>query len=370
MDPQLFRRHPANPVLRPGDPDWRLAVTFNPGAIVGDDGKTYLLERTGGSLRPFYNFIGLQESDDGVNFMLAADRPVWSPADAGSKYGSVQDPRVVKLDGCPHGRYVMSFAYRPYAWNSHPTGVGVPQSYEPAPEEAPGYDGDPAKNLTRSGLCASDDLRQWKLIGWVNPTDYDDRNCILFPRKIGGVYHMLRRPQRLDVTTGGLKAYDDEVGTGIFHSTSDDLETWADPQPLARPAFDWEDNRIGGSTPPVETPHGWLVPYHAVQTVKTFPPLPGSTGPRPNRVCYRVGLMLLDLDDPRKVLCRTPHPVFEPTEYYEKVGVYIPNVVFPTGLVLAGDDELRMYYGCCDTCVALATASLRDVVAHVRQFPA
>ena len=361
---ELFTRHPANPILRPGGPDWRLAVSFNPGAVVGDDGRTYLLERAGGGLRPFVNAIGLQASDDGVHFELAEPEPVFTPEMAGSRFGSVQDPRVVRIDG----RYLMTFAYRPYAWNSHPTGVGVPESFEPTLDQAPGYDGDPAKNLTRSGIAASDDLRRWQLLGWVNPPDYDDRNCILFPRKIGGRYVMLRRPQRLDPAIGGLRAYSDEVGTGIFLSESGDLLHWSDPRPIVRPAFAWEDNRIGGSTPPLETDLGWLVPYHAVETVKTFPALPGATGPRPNRVCYRVGLLLLDRDDPAKVLARTTEPVMEPTDYYEQVGLYIPNVVFPTGLILRGD-ELRLYYGCCDTCIGLATANLGDVLDHVRRFP-
>ncbi len=360
----LFNRHPANPILRPGGPDWRLAVTFNPGAIVGDDGRTYLLERAAGGLRPFVNAIGLQVSDDGVNFALAEPEPVFTPAMAGSAVGSVQDPRVVRLDE----RYVMTFAYRPFAWNSHPTGVGVPESFEPTAEQAPGYDGDPANNLTRSGIAVSDDLRAWRLLGWVNPPNCDDRNCILFPRKIRDKYVMLRRPQRLDQATGGLRAYSDETGTGIFLSESDDLIAWSDPRPIVRPAFAWEDSRIGGSTPPLETEHGWLVPYHAVQTVKIFPALPGATGPRPNRVCYRVGLLLLDRDDPSIVLARTPQPVMEPAAYYETVGQYIPNVIFPTGLIQSGE-ELRLYYGCCDTCVALATARLADVLDHVRRFP-
>jgi predicted GH43/DUF377 family glycosyl hydrolase len=365
--PELFRRHPANPVLRPGGADgpaWRMSNTFNPGAIVGEDGRTYLLERTAGGLRPFVNVLGLQVSDDGIHFERVGDEPVWTPTDCGSPLGSVQDPRLVTLDGSPHGRYAMTFAYRPFAWHSMPTGVGVPESFEPPEGSAPGYSGDPTTNLTRSGLAVSDDLRTWRLLGWVNPTDYDDRNCILFPRKVNGRWLMLRRPQRFDPTTGGLKAYSDEVGTGIFLSDSDDLIHWSEPRPIVRPQFEWEDNRIGGSTPPVETDAGWLVTYHAVQTEMTFPAQPGQTGPRPNRVCYRMGLLLLDRDDPSVVLARTKEPVLEPTEYYEKTGLYLPNVVFPTGLIRR-DDELWLYYGCCDTCVALAVANLPEVMKRL-----
>jgi predicted GH43/DUF377 family glycosyl hydrolase len=78
--------------------------------------------------------------------------------------------------------------------------------------------------------------------------------------------------------------------------------------------------------------------------------------------------MLLDLDDPGKVLARCPFPLFEPEAYYELTGLYIPKVVFPTAAVVTGD-ELRLYYGACDTCICLATASLERVVKTVLQYP-
>jgi len=74
--------------------------------------------------------------------------------------------------------------------------------------------------------------------------------------------------------------------------------------------------------------------------------------------------MLLDLDDPTKILGRTRDFLMEPTEYYEKHGLYIPNVIFPTGNLIV-DDELWVYYGVCDTAIALATARLGDVMARI-----
>jgi len=125
----LFERHPANPIVVPGVFPWRMAVTFNPGVFY-DNGKFTMLERCASGLRPFICTIGMLESSDKVNFRQVGYQPVFRPEDCGgandpgSPYGSVQDPRIVKLDG----RYHMTFAYRPYAWSSHPTAVGVPDS--------------------------------------------------------------------------------------------------------------------------------------------------------------------------------------------------------------------------------------------------
>jgi predicted GH43/DUF377 family glycosyl hydrolase len=351
-NPNLFERHPDNPIVVPGGPDWRMAVTFNP-AVIHARGKWWLFERAAGSLRPFICRIGAQISEDGVHFKLASPDPVFSPAHCGSEIGSVQDPRIVELDG----RFWMTFAYRPYAWSSNPTGVGVPESHETpfpnlppvAPAGASGsanVSGGRSDNLTRSGLAVSDDLLNWSFHGWITDPVLDDRNVILFPERIGGRFAVLRRP----LNAGG--------GSHIWISFSDDLRTWTPPRLVARAQFPWESNRIGGSTPPIRTHAGWLVFYHGVEDER----------PDLRRVIYRVGAMLLDLDDPGKVLARCPFPLFEPEAYYELTGLYIPKVVFPTAAVVTGD-ELRLYYGACDTCICLATASLERVVKTVLQYP-
>lgn len=142
-------------------------------------------------------------------------------------------------------------------------------------------------------------------------------------------------------------------------STSTDLLSWSEPEPVAHAEQPWENNRIGGACPPIRTPDGWLTFYHAVET----------TDPAVRAVTYRVGAMLLDPADPRRVLARTPEPILEPEAYYERTGLYIPNVVFPTACVRR-DDELFLYYGACDTCIGLARASLKAVLDHLRRFPA
>ncbi len=347
MSKLKITRHPDNPIVRPGRLPWRMAATLNP-AVLYEDGRFYMYERTAGGLRPFHCYIGMLESDDGVLFQQVGDEPVFTPEMAGSPYGSVQDPRVVKLDDT----YYMTFAYRPYAWHSNPTGLGVPESCQ---ADFPGFDGDEMKNQTRSGIAISHDRVHWKLHAWVNADGTDDRNVILFPEKIGGRYALLRRPRGYVST---------DTGGGVEHpsvqiSYSDDMQTWTEPQVVIRPKFDWEDNRIGASTPPIRTDAGWLVLYHGVENQDSTT----------RRVCYRMGAMMLDLNDPTRVLARCPQFIMEPEEYYEKFGLYIPNVIFPTAAV-AVDGVLHIYYGVCDTAIALATVPLDDLIAHVLGHPA
>jgi predicted GH43/DUF377 family glycosyl hydrolase len=262
-----IRRHPGNPVVRPGIYPWRAAVTFNPGVIY-EDGKFYMYERAAGSFTPFHCSIGMLESDDGIAFRHVRPDPVFTPEMAGSKYGSVQDPRVAKLDGV----YYMTFAFRPYAWSCFPTGVGVPRSEVPS---YPGFDQKSTPNQTRSGLAVSRDRVSWRFHSWITPETIDDRDVILFPEKIGGKYAVLRRP----VGFVGTDTGHGKENPGIMISFSDDLKAWSPPELVAAPKYDWEDNRIGGSAPPIRTAKGWLVLYHGVETQDRAV----------NRVCYRIG---------------------------------------------------------------------------------
>ncbi len=335
-----FTRCPENPIVRPGLFPWRMATVFNPGVLY-EGGRFLMYERAAGSLRPFHCYIGILESDDGVHFRHVIDKPVFTPEMAGSPYGSVQDPRVVKIEST----YYMSYAFRPYAWNYHPTGLGVPELSAP---DFPGFSGRPEDNQTRSGIAVSEDAIHWKHLCWATPPELDDRDVILFPEKIGGRFALLRRP---------LQYVGPEYGTdkpSIWICFSEDLKNWSEPELIARPESKWESNRIGGATPPVRTDRGWLVLYHGVE----------DQHPPTHRVIYRLGAMILDLEDPRKVIARTRNFIMEPETYYEKFGLYIPNVIFPTGCVVK-DGLLHLYYGVCDTAIALASVPLDLLLAHV-----
>ena len=117
----------------------------------------------------------------------------------------------------------------------------------------------------------------------------------------------------------------------------------------------WDARKIGLSPPPLETPEGWLILYHGVRTT--------AAG-----CLYRLGLALLDRNDPTRVLRRSSQWVFGPREVYELEGD-VPGVVFPCGWVVE-DDEVRLYYGAADSSIALATASLKDLLQFVLESPA
>lgn len=327
-------RCPKNPIVTPGKYDWRKITVFNP-AVILENGKFYMYERTGGNLRPFKCYIGLLESDDGINFTHVKDEPVLTPDMFGFPYGSVQDPRIVKIDGL----YYMTYALRPCAMSYSPTGLGVPDSFI---TEYPDGWGKPEHYLTRSGIVVSDDLINFRQVCYTTPLDINDRDNVLFPEKINGRFALLRRPEEY---------IGPEYGTdkpSIWITYSDDLLEWSEPELVAVPENEWEGKKIGASTPPIKTPKGWLTLYHGVDAENV----------------YRVGAMLLDLENPAKVIARAKSFIMEPEEYYEKFGLFIPNVIFPTANVVK-DGIVYIYYGCTDTSIGLATVPLEELVDFV-----
>ena len=322
------------PIIEPGLYDWRKVTVFNP-AVIYENDKFYLFERTGGKLRPFKCFIGLMESEDGVHFTHVKEEPVLTPDQLGFPYGSVQDPRIVKIDD----QYLMTYALRPCTYGYSPTGLGAPEEVKPIyPHEWE----KPENYLTRSGIVKSDDLVHWEQVGYTTPLDINDRDNILFPEKIDGKYVLLRRPEEYIGADYGTDK------PGIWITYSKDLKDWEEPKLIATSEEDWEYKKVGGSTPPIKTEKGWLTLYHGVDKENV----------------YRAGAMMLDLENPEKVIARTEEPILEPEKYYEKFGLFIPNVVFPTGNVVV-NDILHVYYGCCDTSISLATAPVEDLVDYV-----
>ena len=327
-------RHPDNPIVTPGKWDWRRVACFNP-AVILEAGRFYMFERACVSLRPLKCQVGLLAGDDGIHFEHVCDRPVFTPDELGFPLGTIEDPRVVKIDGT----YYMAFAHRPFNYHCHPTGVGGPQYVCQQGEFQKGI------NNTRSGLAVSTDMRHWRNLGWITPPEVDDRDNILFPEKVGGRFAMLRRPMTYVGPRHGC------TGPGIWISYSDDLSSWTQPVLVAGPENAWEGGKIGGAAPPVRTEAGWLTLYHGVA----------------EHTVYRVGVMLLDLDEPQRVVARCPEFIMQPEAYYERVGLIIPNVIFPTGNVIR-DGVLYIYYGCADTCIAVATVDAAELVEHVLQY--
>lgn len=323
-----------NPIVVPNDLAWKKVVSFNPGALY-EDGKFYLYERAAGSLRPFRTCIGMLESKDGINFTQVGTEPIFTSEMIDLPEGSVQDARVVKIED----KYYMTYAMQPYGFDCHPLGLGVPE-YDTS--KYPNWKKAEYPMITQSGIAVSDDKVNFKHLCYTSEKNIDDRDHTLFPEKINGKFALLRRP---------MEYVGEEYATeqpGIWLSYSDDLEEWSKPTLLATAEQEWEGGKIGAAASPIKTDKGWLLLYHGVD----------------DTITYRVGAILLDLDDPMKIIARTTNFIMEPEEYYEKFGLVIPNVVFPTSIV-EKEGLAYIYYGCCDSCIGLATVPMNDLVDHI-----
>lgn len=336
-----LQRYEGNPILSPNpDNKWENIVATNPGAWYDEaTGTIYLLYRAAGDDPEHKIYLGLATSKDGYNFERVSDQPVFGPSDNGFDGGCVEDPRIVKFDDY----YYITYATRPFP----------PGQYWISPEERtysplecpPDFPKCMRQNDTITGLALTKDFKTYLRAGRLTNPMVDDRDVILFPEKINGKYAMMHRP----MTWVG-----EEYGTehpAMWVSMGDDLLNFQDSQILAKSKYDWE-RKIGGNTPPIKTEHGWLTLYHAVG----------------DDYHYRLGAMLLDLENPAKLLHRTSDWLIQPEEYYELEGYY-NGVIFPCGKVVI-DDTLFIYYGGADKYVGLATCPLQELLDYLLSCPA
>ncbi len=192
------------------------------------------------------------------------------------------------------------------------------------------------------------DFSSWIRAGWLTDPLLDDRDAILFPERVGARYVLIHRP---------LEWVGPEYGTDdacAWISFADDLLGFphAAGKLLLRNKYPWEVNKMGVNTPPIKTPFGWFTLYHAVGEDKH----------------YRLGAVLLDLEDPSQVLHRTPDWLMEPEADYEIEGFY-RGVCFPCGTVVI-DGTLFVYYGGGDKYCAVATCPFDAMLEHLRSCPA
>ena len=313
--PFTLQRHPENPIIAPADFPGACAI-FNPGQTVYD-GKALLLvpvQHNSGCYRgKAAAFTGhVATSEDGVNFDINPD-PLFEPS-AEPPYSTVTeqciDYRITPLDGA---YYIIHPGCGP--WGT----MGI--------------------------LSRTTDFKTRENLGIISLPD--NRMPCLFPKKIKGRYVRIDRPYRV--------APNDfhEMGN-LWVSYSPDLLHWGDHQPLLKPGFSyWAGTKIG-PTPPVLTSEGWLVIIHGVSR--------SCAGHR-----YSIGAMLLDADDPTQVIGLTRSAILSPAEPYEFNGI-VPNVTFPAGFVIFPElDEIRVYYGCADTSIGLATGCLSSLLKLCRE---
>jgi len=329
-----LNKYSGNPILSPLERNsWENLIVCNPGAWY-ENGVFYLLYRAAGDDENHVIRFGLATSNDGFNFKRVMDTPCFGPSIEGPDSGCVEDARIVKFDDY----YYVTYAFRPF-----PPG----QYWRFAHDEVLTRDmGDNApdflkRNIANSALAITKDFKKWRRLGRITQSHLDDRDVILFPEKINGKYAMLHRPKEW-VGEGFGPKY-----PAVWIRFSNDLLNWDEPSKVLIEGIEgsWEE-KVGGSTPPIKTDKGWFVLYHGVEN--------GGKG------YYRVGAMMLDLDDPTKVIARTRNFLMEPEHYYEIDGFY-KGCVFPTGNVVK-DGILYVYYGGADKYVGVATADFNELV--------
>jgi predicted GH43/DUF377 family glycosyl hydrolase len=299
----LFHRHKDNPILTARALPYGAGAVFNPG-VTEVDGETLLLMRVEGL--DGRSHLTCARSRDGIGDWRVDPAPILSPglkAHPEEAWG-VEDARITWIE--ERAEWVIAYtAYSEYG--------------------------------SLVSLATTKDFHSFKRLGPALPPE--NKDAALFPRLIGGRYCMLHRP--VPAMSG--------IPANIWISFSHDLHAWGGHRLLLKaraPGF-WDAAKIGIATPPLATPEGWLILYHGVRRLGA-----GDV--------YRLGLALLDLDDPTHVIRSLDSWLFGPEAPYERMGD-TPNVVFPCGWIMDGD-EIRMYYGAADTCIALATASLKEVL--------
>lgn len=308
--PTLFHRLPSNPIVTAAYMPYRANTVMNPGAA-RVNGETLLLLRVE-DLRGI-SLLHVARSPDGLTDWTIDPEPLVKPDPDRhpEEIWGCEDPRLTYLPE----REEWAIVYTAYSRRGPLVSVAM-----------------------------TTDFREIRREGPAMPPE--DKDAALFPRRFGGRWAMIHRPTPL------------RGGAHMWVSFSPDLHHWGD-HTLAIEARDgawWDAAKIGLGPPPLETPEGWLIAYHGAH--------PTAGGP-----IYRVGLALMDLDDPTVLLRRSEEWIFGPQAPYERAGD-VEQVVFPCGWVVDPDTrQLIMYYGAADTCVAAATADLDEVVDYVMSCP-
>lgn len=183
------------------------------------------------------------------------------------------------------------------------------------------------------GLIKTRDWIHFEREGMIFPPH--NKDCALFEEKINGKYYALHRPSSPELG-----------GNYMWVAESPDLVHWGRHKCIATVRPDnWDSARVGAGAAPIRTERGWLEIYHGANSS--------------HRYC--LGALLLDINDPTKVLARSTEPIMEPNEPYEQTG-FFGNVVFTNGHYVK-DDDLIMYYGASDEVICGARLSIKEILS-------
>jgi predicted GH43/DUF377 family glycosyl hydrolase len=289
------KKYPGNPVLTRDDVPFNVNSIFNPGAIKIDDEYILLcrVEMPAGRS----SFV-IARSKDGYDFRVDK-KPCLTPEDHKEfyKYTSwgIEDARIVKMQD----RYLITYT---------------------------GY----SDYLPLVMLAETKDFSKFNILGPIS--EPSNKDCSIFPEKINGHYLKMDRP------SADGKSY-------IWLNSSPDLIHWGNYKILAVPEKGtWEADKIGGSTPPIKTNEGWLFLYHGVRGFGIS-------------FMYRIGAMLLDLNEPWKIIGRSAEPIISPDHNYERVGD-VGNVVFTNGWIVEDEGTVKIYYSGADSNISIAETTV------------
>jgi len=305
MIDEVFTRREHGPILTPADVPFHVNGILNPG-VAEMDGEVILLVRI--EDRQGISHLRVARSGNGVDGWTIEARPLLEPdiKEFPFEEWGCEDARITRM--APREWLISYTAYSRYG---PAVALAITRDFQ---------------TVTRLGVV-------------LPPTNKD---AVVLPKQFSGNWLMLHRP-----VTGDQEHI-------WFVCSPHDLQHWGNPGVLLaeRGGPWWDGLRIGVGAPPIETDEGWLLIYHGVKDMG-------------NRPVYRLGVALLDRDDPRKVLARASEWIFAPETDYEQRGL-VPNVVYTCGALRRGD-EVWMYYGGADTVIGLATARLEDLITFARK---
>lgn len=302
-----LHRYEKNPILRPTSNRWENRNVSNAAATVYN-GKIFLLYRAEGEdmrapgILCPVTRLGLAVSENGFDIAERREEPIFDR--------NLNDPWCEF--GCEDPRIskIDDTYYIVYVTMSRF-----------------GYTGD------RLALATTRDFRTFTRHGLLMK-QLEQRTSGLLPGKIGGRYFLFHRPM-----------------PNMWGSFSSDLVHWEEMSCILETKDgSWYENKLGIGAPPIETDYGWLLFWHG----------------KDNQGCYRLGIMLLDRNDPRRILKFQEEPILSPELDFERSG-FVPNVVYTNGAVRF-KDRYFVYYGCCDRCLAVGTLSTKEVDAWCREL--
>lgn len=303
----LFTRYEGNPILTPTDWPYPVNAVMNPAAIKIDN-ETLILARVE-DLRGFSHLTVARSADGFTNWRIDSEPTMKADHTSREERWGLEDPRIIWLE--EQKQYAITYT-----------------SFS---------EGGPVVSL-----AITKNFKTFARLGVLLPPE--DKDACLFPRRFRGRFVLIHRP----IVSGEAH---------IWISFSPDLKHWGDHTMLiaSRHAY-WDCHRVGLACQPVETPQGWLLFYHGVRNT--------TAG-----ALYRLGLVLLDLNEPWKVLRRSDEWILGPRESYERVGD-VGGVIFPTGVTVCKEtDQLNLYYGAADCTIAVATAKMSNIMDYIMCCP-